>query len=173
MNEPDDVPLVDGLEIPGRDAFDPPAIPPRLRESILAATTLRVRARRTRRRLLVAAAALILYGAGAVSGGLLRSAAPEDGSPGARATSPAGPAAAVLSLPADPAEIDARVAAAPPAERSRVLREAGDATLASGSDPVAAARYYRRSLDATDDASSAVPGPGDSWLLTYLKLSRN
>jgi hypothetical protein len=161
MNEGDE-PLVDGLGA-GPLRFDIPRPPPGLRERLLERTAAGVRSRARWRRGRLAAALALVYAAGlATALPLVRERAGPPEPTVEPAPSPAAPA------PLGPDEIRRRVPDAPPAERARLLRLAGDLYLQRRGDPAAALECYRQVLELSSLPASQLE-PEDSWLLTALK----
>jgi hypothetical protein len=156
----EDDPLLLGLA--GGDSADREA-PSELRDAIYRRTARIVRARRWRKRLALAAAAVLLFAAGVLTGSRFL---PFPGGEGAEE------APLVARRPPEPAAIEARLRAARPEDRPEILRRAGDGYLRGDvPDPESALRCYRQLLE--ERPENAVASADDSWLLLYLKLSRD
>ena len=70
---------------------------------------------------------------------------------------------------ADPAEMLRRVSSVPPADRIRLLKQAGDAYLLARGDLEGALHCYRQLLElASPDTTARLEGD-DTWLLAALK----
>jgi hypothetical protein len=149
--------MIDGLE-----SADPTAA---ARTKVLGLTMGVVRQRRHRRQ---AVALLIVLGAfagGFATSSLLRGTTPP--------TQETQPPAAVLVLPPappSPGSLESQaIAAASDAERTQLLRTAGDRYLGDANDVAAALRCYREMLKLTSSTDRARFDPADTWLLAALK----
>jgi hypothetical protein len=166
MNHDEDHdPLVEGLG-PGPLRFDVPRPPAGLRERLLERTSAVVRSRARWRRIRIACALVLVYAAG------IATAVPlllDRSGPAERAASEPEPRPAAPAL-LDPDEVRRSVADAPPAERARLLRLAGDLFLEGRGDASAALECYRQVLELSPVLASRSE-PGDSWLLIALKQS--
>jgi hypothetical protein len=162
---PFDEPLIEGLDLPPEGSFESPDISGDHREAVYRRTALKIRGYRRRRVLRSATLLLAVFLAGAGSG--LQFSGPE-------AVAPAGPRTVETvspALPSDPRDLDRKLRTAPPEERRRILRHAGDSYLAAAeADPGAAMHCYRQLLK---EEGTQVAEADDSWLLLYLKLARS
>jgi hypothetical protein len=157
-------------DTPERDPLEELLAPPRpadaeaLRQSILAATTRRLRRRRWLRRGALAAALAACFAAGMLTMRLLAPAAPAaDGI----AQSDGRPEQEAPSAPGNEAP------APPPRDRdvAAVLLQAGDRYLNEEGDPEAALRCYTKALNAVSDGDARF-SPDDNWLLMAIKTAR-
>ena len=183
QEEPEEPLLSAGLEGVPAEAFRPPEASPDFRRRVLAQTTARLRARARRRRAGMAAMVLCAYAAGVCTIGVVadfeplrkhqaKTRLPQPLAPAVAEPAQSQPALAPPPRQAYDAEAFAvQLAAAPPAERGRLLRSAGDRYLEQG-DLRYATQCYRRLLNLVEpDAGYAVEAR-DSWLLATLKLAR-
>ena len=65
-----------------------------------------------------------------------------------------------------------RAESAPPDEKIRMLREAGDRFLSEGYDVQEALACYRKALDTMPESGRTRVEEEDSWLLAALKVAR-
>jgi hypothetical protein len=178
-SRPDDDFLIDGMgELPG-GAFREAEAPAALRESILLRTTTALRSRARRRKALILASWLIAYAAGAAT--VLTAFRPWTGPEGGGAAPVAAPGpgpsaekAPAVKAPAepDPRSLVRKARRAPPAERYRLLKGAGDRFLNGFGDIESALDCYRKALDLAVRAGPVRSEPGDSWLFSALVQSR-
>ena len=167
-------PLIEGGEALPRGAFRFPEAPEGLRESIYARTRGVVRTRARGRRIAVLALVAAAYIGGITTAFLatdrtLRE--PDNGlvaaPPGMKGTDREA-AVGILS----PAELMRRAESAPPDEKIRLLREAGDRFLSEGYDVQEALACYRKALDTMPESGRTRVEEEDSWLLAALKVAR-
>ncbi|HKI38678.1 MAG TPA: hypothetical protein VKA46_42915 [Gemmataceae bacterium] len=158
-------------DTPERDPLEDLLAPPgpidaeALRQSVLAATTRRLRRRRWQRRVALAAALAACYAAGLLTMRLLAPAFPPQDIPAevVREERPAPPPAPMV-VAADPA-------AERRPDRAARLRQAGDRYLTEENDPEAALHAYSESLNAGSPDDSKF-SPDDNWLLMAIKNAR-
>ena len=133
---------IEGLDAALEGAFESPDISGDHREAVYGRTVPMIRGYRRWRLLRSAAALLTVFLAGAGSGALLF---------GSGAAAPAGPRTVETvspALPSDLRDLDRKLRTAPPEERRRILRHAGDSYLeAAEADPGAALHCYRQLLE--------------------------
>lgn len=166
-------------DTPERDPLEELLAPPApadaeaLRQSVLVATTRRLRLRRLLRRAALVATLAACFAAGMLTMRLLTPAARAvvEVSPAPEGPKPEAPPApgTVPTAPAPELERLARQAA--DARRAALLRQAGDRYLNEENDPEAALRCYTKALEAgaPDDAKFS---PDDNWLLMAIKNAR-
>ncbi len=166
--EDEDEPLLEGCEGPGdlpRGIFEVPTPPEGLREAVLKRTLGVVVARRRRRRFGMVLGLVLVYSAGILTTRLFPAKVME--LPGAR---PVARETSVASItPAEPADLLRSVIDAPPEERPRLLREAGDLYLSARGDVESALHCYRQVLELSKPSERRRPEAGDTWLLAVLK----
>jgi hypothetical protein len=170
--ESDDLPLIDGLEKLPPDGFELPRPPDGLQDRIFALTARQIRTRSRRRVYRLVAAALVVYAAGFFTSRAVRFGPVEAPTP-ARSDSGVESIAANRSPPAaDPDATLRRVRSAPPPERPRLLKQAGDEYLIASGDLDGALHCYRQFLEIASDDERTRSDPGDTWLLGSLKQGR-
>jgi hypothetical protein len=168
-------PLIEGMDALPEDSFRLPRPPDDLRQSVFSRTARIVRARARRRVIVTLVVAAAAYLGGLTTAFLLpeitgRKEGPADAAAGVRPGSP-GPQAGSGGI-AGPDDLLQRSETAPPQERPRLLRRAGDLYLSARYDVKNALSCYRRALDAMPASERTMAEPGDTWLLAALKDAR-
>ena len=168
----DEPPLIEGVDELPEGLFDLPPSAVELEHRVLLKTSRVVARRRVLRRAGIAVAALLLFGAGTVTGiGLGRQTAPE-APPAVPKAAEAAQASDADEVVLDAAKLEKLLDVAAGEERAELLRRAADAHLAEQADPKVALHYYGELLKEPKERAVSVQ-PEDSWLLTYLKLSKH
>jgi hypothetical protein len=157
------------------DGSEPPMPSAEFREAMLGRTTVVLRRRKRIRRAAIACAAVFIYGAGMGTALLFRGS--EDLAQTAAHTEEPikrqpDPVVVTAEMLGDWEAFSIRVAEAPPTEKVRLLRAAGDWYMEKLNDIETAASCYSAMFAAMDTETMLDLHEQDNWLIASLKLAR-